>query len=181
MWERHILPTGGFPSLWTCSTCCASAVSASELATSKINHIKSNRLRRAAGRLILSCGVAAILYLPNAGLAAARTAVRAFKVVVIPAFSHGQQPICSGQFEIEISRQTSQLFTVQMITWTYCRWIQPQIMCISVRQMKKSCVKFSCLRDANSLLLHDFVNCCTITLVHLVEFVYAADPIISED
>lgn len=35
---------------------------------------------------MFSCGVADSLYRPNAGLAAARTAVLAFRVVVIPAY-----------------------------------------------------------------------------------------------
>lgn len=46
---------------------------------------KSKRDNKAAGRLIFSEGDFFKLYLPKAGFAAAKIAVLAFKVVVIPA------------------------------------------------------------------------------------------------
>jgi hypothetical protein len=49
--------------------------------------IKSNLDRSAAGRLMFLCGVYLLLYRPYLGLAAAKTDVLAFRVVVIPAFA----------------------------------------------------------------------------------------------
>uniref|UniRef100_A0A7C9ELW2 Uncharacterized protein n=1 Tax=Opuntia streptacantha TaxID=393608 RepID=A0A7C9ELW2_OPUST len=56
-------------------------------ALSNINHRRSNLDKRAGGRLIFSAGVLRRSYLPQAGLAAARTAVLAFSEVVIPALA----------------------------------------------------------------------------------------------
>jgi hypothetical protein len=49
--------------------------------------MRSNLERRAAGRLMFSCGLSFLLYLPYTGLAAARIDVLAFNEVVIPALA----------------------------------------------------------------------------------------------
>ena len=49
--------------------------------------MRSNLDNSAAGRLMFLCGVSALLYLPYIGLAAAKTEVLAFNVVVIPALA----------------------------------------------------------------------------------------------
>ena len=50
-------------------------------------NIRSNLDNKAAGKLILTWGDLALLYLPYSGLAAANIDVLAFKVVVIPALA----------------------------------------------------------------------------------------------
>lgn len=60
--------------------------SASIVARSKICHKRSNLDIRAGGRLIFSADVVLISYLPPAGLAAASTAVLAFRDVVVKPF-----------------------------------------------------------------------------------------------
>jgi len=73
--------------LWTLVTCSASLLSRSLSARSSKRKIKSNLERRAAGRLMFSCGCKFLLYLPYTGFAAASIEVLAFKEVVMPALA----------------------------------------------------------------------------------------------
>ena len=54
---------------------------------SRMSHIRSKRDSSAAGRAMFSAGERRVSYRPHAGFAAARTVVRVFRVVVIPAFA----------------------------------------------------------------------------------------------
>mmetsp|Transcript_63592 Transcript_63592/g.201109 ORF Transcript_63592/g.201109 Transcript_63592/m.201109 type:complete len:286 (-) Transcript_63592:1146-2003(-) len=72
---------------WTCTTCCASAVSASDSGLSRMSQRRSKRERRAAGSAMFSDGVLLRFHREKAGLAAASTAVRAFREVVMPALA----------------------------------------------------------------------------------------------
>jgi hypothetical protein len=65
---------------------------------SKIRKRRSKRDKSAGGKLIFSPALLEGLYLLNAGLAAARIEVRAFKVVLRPAYYY----INNCTFEMEI-------------------------------------------------------------------------------
>ena len=74
---------------------------------SRMSHMRSKRDSSAAGSAMFSVGLRLVSYLPQAGLAAASTVVRVFRVVVIPALAMltvccsitcrgtGQAPCCT--------------------------------------------------------------------------------------
>lgn len=77
--------TGALLFWWTLPICLASSISLYLSGESIITKIRSNLDNNAAGRLRFFWVDSALLYLPNNGLAAAKTAVLAFSVVMIPA------------------------------------------------------------------------------------------------
>jgi hypothetical protein len=78
---------GALNVLCTVATCLAKAISFNSFTWSRSKNNKSNLERRAAGRLMFSCGLSFWLYLPYNGFAAAKIEVLAFKEVVIPALA----------------------------------------------------------------------------------------------
>mmetsp|Transcript_6381 Transcript_6381/g.13925 ORF Transcript_6381/g.13925 Transcript_6381/m.13925 type:complete len:253 (-) Transcript_6381:1012-1770(-) len=79
--------SGWWPYWCTYVTCRASCMSLARLGLSRMSHKRSKRERSAAGSWMFSSGVLFVLYREKAGLAAARTDVRALSVVVMPALA----------------------------------------------------------------------------------------------
>jgi hypothetical protein len=127
---------------------------------------KSKRESRAWGRLMFSDGDLRMLYLPYAGLAAARTDVRALSVVVMPALAI--DTVCCS-------------ITCTSVKACPC---QHQFR-VSQFRKRTSARARTCTHkhDVHQHVLHAILylmDCCTIALLHLVKLVNAANSLISK-
>jgi hypothetical protein len=87
-WGSGSNPSGGCDDVrWTCVMWSASCASCCGSARSRRRKMRSKRLSSAAGRLMFCAIDLRVLYRPYSGFAAAKIALRAFNVVVIPAFA----------------------------------------------------------------------------------------------